>query len=84
MITEKEYLQAKSICDKYENDEFIRGMEDVMYCTTCQAIDSHDCYCDEDDEDEDCHVCCGTGGNHHIQCEYNTNPYDNLLRDGYD
>lgn len=63
----------------YEN-----ATSEAMFCVSCQALEEHDCFCEDDIDEPDCSVCCGANGTHFVDCPYNNNPFDNLLRDGYD
>lgn len=64
MITEEEYLKAKAIVDEYENQQYTDGMNNAMYCTECQALEAHDCFC----EDEPIYCeCCGGEEPTHLQ-----------------
>ena len=63
-IHENPIEQAKSNQDGPDAD-FIQGTLDAMYCTSCQALEAHDCFCDEHESEEmdfDCTcVSCGVG-----------------------
>lgn len=48
MITKEEYLKAKAIVEEYEDQEYTDGMNNAMYCTECQALEAHDCFCEEE------------------------------------
>lgn len=68
-----------------QQQEFNDGMNSAMYCVHCQALHEQECFCDEiEQEDDRCSECGATHGTHFIECQYNNNPFDNLLRDGYD
>ena len=53
MITKEEYLKAKAIVDEYEQNEFVQGTLESMYCVPCQALEPHQCFCDEERYDYD-------------------------------
>lgn len=66
-------------------------MGDNIQCDDCRDVNKCDdcghelCICDEYfDDDEECSMCCGKGGNHNLYCPYDINPYNELLRNGYD
>lgn len=82
MITKEEYLKAKKIVEEYI-EEFRDGTNSSMYCVECQALNEQECFC-EDIQSEECSICLSSHGNHAVDCPYNTDPFDNLLRDGYD
>lgn len=83
MITDKEYKKWKPLIDEYEENLVADALANSMYCTSCQALEEHDCFCDSQHQ-QDCNMCCGQDGNHYIGCPYNTDPYDQLINDGYD
>lgn len=85
MITEEEYKQWKPLIEEYEEYLFQQGTLEALYCVECQAMDFHDCFCDEEEEDErDCSICSGYDRHHEPECPYNTDPFDNLITNGYD
>jgi len=84
MITDEEYKKWKPLIDEYEEAEAADALANSLYCINCQAIEAHDCFCDEAENDRHCIMCCGDDGQHYIGCPYNTDPYDNLLENGYD
>jgi hypothetical protein len=85
MITEEEYKKWKPLIEEYEENEAADALANSMYCISCQALEAHDCFCDDEPEDsEDCPICCGNDGKHFIGCPHNHNPFDNLISDGYD
>jgi len=84
MITEEEYKQWKPLIEEYEEALAADALANSLYCTDCQAIDFHDCYCDDEEEQRDCGICCGSDGQHYIGCPYNNDQYDNLITNGYD
>lgn len=49
MITEEEYKQWKPLIEEYEEYLFQQGTLEALYCTECQAMDAHDCSCNDDD-----------------------------------
>ena len=53
-ISHEDYLKAKKIVEEYENQEFMQGCQDAMFCEACQAFSEFDCVCDEL---EPCSVC---------------------------
>lgn len=83
MVSEEEYLKAKKIVEEYEEAEFQHAQTQALYCVSCQALEAHDCFCDEED-DGICNMCSGVDNNHYVACPYNTDPYDNLISEGYD
>lgn len=68
MVTEEEYLKAKKIVEEYEDQEFQQGQLEAMYCTACQAIEAHDCFCS--DELEYCPSCGQEEPYHDDNCVY--------------
>lgn len=53
MITEEEYKKALEIVFQYEKQEEERGYQEVMFCTTCQAMNEIECYCEAEDDEEE-------------------------------
>lgn len=47
MITEEEYKQWKPLIEEYEENEAADALANSMYCTSCQALEAHDCFCEE-------------------------------------
>lgn len=45
MITEEEYKQWKPLIEEYEEYLFQQGTLEALYCTKCQALEEHDCFC---------------------------------------
>lgn len=86
MITEAEYNQWKPLIEEYEQYLFQQGTLEALYCTGCQALDKHDCFCDDEEDTDDgyCGLCCGDNHEHFLGCPYNTDPFDNLITNGYD
>lgn len=84
MINKEDYLKAKDIVDSYEKQEFEKGCDDAMYCSSCQALEQHDCLCEELDDDETCEYCSNINGRHVMGCPYDNDPYHFLLQYGYD
>lgn len=66
-ISQAEYLNAKHIVDTYEMNEMMEGLNDAMFCTSCQAFLEQECVCDNLDEDV-CNYCSGDEDNHAIGC----------------
>lgn len=53
MITRQEYDYWKPLIEEYELAEFNEHSLEGMFCAHCQAIDEHDCFCtDHEDEEE--------------------------------
>lgn len=68
--------------DPNEPDEdYIQAQLDSMYCAHCQALEEHDCFCDEQDE---CNYCGGIDDCHRPNCIYEISPLRNLVEEGYD
>ena len=85
MITEEEYNKWKPLIDEYEEALAADALANSLYCTECQALEAHDCFCEEHEQQEiECGICCGADGKHYIGCPYNYDPFDNLINDGYD
>jgi hypothetical protein len=49
MITTEEYLKAKKIVEEYEDPEYQLASIQSLYCTSCQALEAHDCFCEEEE-----------------------------------
>lgn len=49
MITTEDYLKAKKIVEEYEDQEYVDGMNNAMFCVPCQALTQYDCFCDEEE-----------------------------------
>lgn len=86
MITEEEYKQWKPLIEEYEENEAADALANSMYCTSCQALEAHDCFCDDQEDTDDgyCGFCCGDDYKHFLGCPYDNNPYNNLITNGYD
>lgn len=86
MITDEEYKKWKPLIEEYEEAELADAIANSLYCNSCQALEAHDCFCDEEEEGSSlyCATCGGENDNHYIGCPYNCNPYDNLIANGYD
>lgn len=83
MITQEEYNKWKPLIEEYEENLAADALANSLYCVSCQALEAHDCFCDQENE-RDCTMCCGADGHHYIGCPYNTDPFDNLITNGYD
>lgn len=70
MITTEEYLKAKKIVEQYEDQEYTYGMNNAMYCVECQALNPQECFCeDEEEQNEDqCEWCNGATRFHSLNC----------------
>lgn len=67
MITEEEYKQWKPLIEEYEQYEFQQGTLEALYCTECQAMDFHDCFC-EDTRESVCPHCDLDDNQHYPDC----------------
>lgn len=65
MITEEEYKKWKPLIEEYEENEAADALANSMYCTSCQALEAHDCFCD-DTSIETCYFC-GEHAPHHFR-----------------
>ena len=68
MITEEEYLKAKAIVEEYEDQEYQHASIQALYCTSCQALEAHDCFCEE--EPMFCELCNEDIPYHADDCAY--------------
>lgn len=68
MITEEEYKQWKPLIEEYEENKAADALANSMYCTSCQALEAHDCFCDE--EPIVCNFCCEDIPYHADDCPY--------------
>jgi len=66
MITQEQYKHWKPLIEEYEQYEFQQKTLESMYCSSCQALEEHDCFCDED---ERCKYC-KEYGEHLWDCIY--------------
>ena len=84
MITDEEYKKWKPLIDEYEENELADALANSLYCIECQALEAHDCFCDDHQDDGICSMCSMPDNNHYRGCPYNTDPYDQLCEEGYD
>lgn len=68
MITEEEYKQWKPLIEEYEQYEFQQGTLEALYCVECQALEAHDCFCEN--EPIVCNFCCEDIPYHADDCPY--------------
>jgi len=68
MITTDEYLKAKKIVEEYEEQQYQDGMNNAMYCVSCQALNHQECFCDEEEDEDACLFCNGSTKYHSLDC----------------
>lgn len=70
MITEEEYNKWAPLVSEYEEALASDALANSLYCTECQAVDFHDCFCESFEENDICSYCSQDNYKHSALCPY--------------